>query len=262
MGEQWNDAPRQLWRAVRKRLGRPASYDVFVISQMLEDLAAIAAPYAYPLQSAIISYPALPALYQEDIADAAFYRGIDLLPSMGWCYEQPWELVAAYAGHGLGLCKSYDDATKCLEEEEKLPKREVVLFEYTETALLLHATSLSKVWVDTEVPPKVATSFDMGSAHNVSETRIRDFVLGFMRDKIGCWEGTYPFHCPEKVTVIMTGNPASYSDGIAEKAIVGAIRMFGSKPELFSSKHDYVAARGAAEMTNRALRPHNTLCEF
>lgn len=54
--------------------------------------------------SALISFPALSGLYQEDITDAANYVG---LAKLGPRLEasHPDKDVAAYAGNGLGLCK-------------------------------------------------------------------------------------------------------------------------------------------------------------
>ncbi|KAF2035709.1 hypothetical protein EK21DRAFT_106560 [Setomelanomma holmii] len=122
MKEQSDDLPRQLWRAALQKIGRPAPYDAFVLSQMLEAIATITESFIHHFQSATISYPTLTALYQEDIANAVIYRGIKFLPSMGRRHNQPWKLVAAYAGHSLGFCKSYDDTARCHREEGDLRK--------------------------------------------------------------------------------------------------------------------------------------------
>jgi hypothetical protein len=76
-------------------------------------LLELASPYhshATP-KSAVISYPGLVALYEEDIADAAEYLGVIALK--GRHHHQPREIRAAYAGYGMGLCDSYTDGEKC-----------------------------------------------------------------------------------------------------------------------------------------------------
>lgn len=88
-------------------------------------------------QLAVISYPGIVALYDEDIVDAADYLGVFALK--GLHFYQPREIVAAYAGHGMGLCDSYKDKDKDKEEyrEEGLsmPARYTLLVEYTVGAL-------------------------------------------------------------------------------------------------------------------------------
>ena len=127
------------------RVGLPASSDVTILTELLENVAKIVPSVQGSLKSAIISYPALSALYREDIIAAAIYQGISTLPSLHWNRDQPYELVAAYSGHGLGLCKSYNNLKKCRTEEAQLPWRRTVLFEYTELALVLHSYGLSIV---------------------------------------------------------------------------------------------------------------------
>src|SRR5437870_1019831 len=120
MEEQWKDQPRQFWRKMRKAVGLPASPDVAVLSSMLKKLVELVEPSS----SAIISYPALPGLYQEDIAEAANYLNLQMLE--GNHRYPPHEIVAAYAGHSMGLCESFDDEERCTMQGLELPVRETL----------------------------------------------------------------------------------------------------------------------------------------
>ncbi|KAF2831520.1 hypothetical protein CC86DRAFT_140294 [Ophiobolus disseminans] len=254
--EEWHDYPRQLRRRLRMLVGLPASSDVAILAELLENIAQITFPEPGSQRAAVISYPALWALYQEDLYDAAAHRGIATLRSSPWGNYQSVELVSAYAGHGLGLCKdpvsSFD---RCFEEEEHLPERLVVLFEYTEYALVMHRRYLSRVHLDPFMDTFIDPSFDLGSANHPSGADIQKFVLQFLLHKIGCYEGYYPFTCPEVVTFILTGSESSYRGENARmviEAIAVAVHEFGSTGELFFSNPDFMAARGAAEMAWRA----------
>jgi hypothetical protein len=177
---------------------------------------------------------------------SVFYRRT-ILPRSRWDKLQIPRHVAAYAGHGLGLCPN---KTSPIGEcpGVHIPSRHVVLFDYTETALLLHYRHISIAYVDPSEQLYMNSSFSLGSANSVTEGDIRDFVLQFIHSYISCYEGCDRSHCPEVVTVIMTGNPESYRDGIARKAVENAVEEFGSTAEMFTSNPDYVAARGAAQL--------------
>src|SRR4051812_38604572 len=114
MEELWSDWRRQLVRRTRLGVGLSASADVGVLSRMLGQLLDLpTATPGVPLRQlpVVISYPALKGLYQEAIADAAAYLGVQILS--GNHSYQPRNMVAAYAGHDLGLCKTYRDSETC-----------------------------------------------------------------------------------------------------------------------------------------------------
>jgi hypothetical protein len=206
-------------------------------------------------KSAVITFPDLPALYQEDIRDAGLCAGITVIDGdrVGpFEPDSPPKHLAAYVGHGMGLCTHYENYTKCREEKEALPGRRLVLFEYTETALLLHYDRISYAYIDHSQQGYMMSSFALGSAGGTVEADIQDFFLYFLRQHIYCYEGSCWCECPKVITVIMTGTPDSLSDGRARQAVEEAIELFGSKPEIFDSNPDFVAARGAAEMGWRA----------
>jgi hypothetical protein len=229
---------------MRKRVGLPASSDVAILAEFLDNVAQT---FLMDPKTACISFPDLPALYQEDILDAASFIGVTPLPRSRWAELQIQRHVAAYAGHGLGLCPNNTSLMgECPGID--IPSRHVVLFDYTETALLLHYRQISKAYVDPSEQFYMNSSFALESANSVTERKIQNFVLQFIRRQISCYEGCDPCHCPEVVTIIMTGNPESYRDGIARRAVEIAVEEFGSTAEMFTSNPGYVAARGAAQL--------------
>ena len=74
-------------------------------------------------QSAVVSYPSVMAMYQEDIEDAVEYVGLPLLERMNTF--QPRDIIAAYAGLGIGLCQNYHDMEKCRAEGLQLLSQHV-----------------------------------------------------------------------------------------------------------------------------------------
>ena len=123
--------------------------------------------------TAIISFPTLPGLYQEDIFDAALFIGLHVLHTDSGF--QLHELVAGYAGHGFGLCEHYLDQRACEKEEEKLLEHHTILVEYTETALLLHGRLMDRAVELPDVDGETKTFFEVGKGCDVYY-----FVLEFL----------------------------------------------------------------------------------
>ncbi|KAI4654844.1 uncharacterized protein J4E78_007021 [Alternaria triticimaculans] len=239
----FDDWPRQEKRTTRKEKGLPASPEVAVIAKVLEEVVEVVKTYVDSPISALISFPALPGLYQEDIRDAADYVG---LAKLGPWLEasHPHEDVAAYAGNGLGLCKEYHNEEKCREEGKNFTSRHTLLVEHTESALLLHHNILREPIETSYLYMDLATSFDLGSAHEPDELDIQDFVLSFLYHQY-----YYPTpHLPDSITVMMTGSPESLSDGKARRVTKRVIEALGAKAVMVEENPSFKAARGAAEL--------------
>jgi hypothetical protein len=252
--EMWDDWPRQAKRSARKKMGLPASSDVAVIAKVLKSVADVAesSVKSQLLEiSALVSFPALPGLYQEDISDAATYIGLRKLGT-GLRATHPHENVAAYAGNDMGLCENYEDAEKCHEEQEKLPARHVLLVEYTETALIIRLSIMRKAIELSWSHMELNTSFDLGSAQSPDELDIRDFFLHFLYQY---YFKPAPDGPPDSITVLMAGSPESLSDGKVQRATKDVINALGAEADIMDSDPAFMAARGAAELAWRALSP-------
>jgi hypothetical protein len=239
MEDIWDDIPRQVWRAFRKKLGLSASSDVTILSGLVKELLALA-PSSLPYT--IISYPSIIALYNEDIADTAEYLGLPKL--QGYYNYHLREIVAAYAGHGMGLCRDFENKDQCKNESSQLPGRVTLLVEYTEQALLLQTTVLGEAIDLGDSDMLAATSFELGGNSQMAghACRVAEFVDQFLRK----WY--QDLFTPEEILVIITGN----LDDSVRGAIQEVVKEIVAKVQLISSQSEYVAARGAAEIAWRA----------
>lgn len=251
MEDLWENWPRHIWRSLRKRIGLPASSDVAVLIKMIKKLGALlsASEPHLALVSAVISYPGLVALCEEDILDAAEYYHI--VPATGLYSYQPREIYAAYAGHGMGLCESYTDREKCQAEGFEMPVRNALLAEYTQHSLLLHAEGMGEAMDHLYTYKDVAASFDLGSSNagvDGHAERVKAFVLEYLRSR-------YPLLGPPKeFMVIMMGSPDAVGDTAIQKAIEDAVEELGSVVNnMITDMPEYVTSRGAAELAWRAL---------
>ncbi|KAH7412394.1 hypothetical protein BKA64DRAFT_658774 [Cadophora sp. MPI-SDFR-AT-0126] len=246
MEELWEDWPRQLLRSARKRIGLAASGDVAVLSRVLQqvlDLQPADPRISLRANPVVISYPALYGLSQEDIADAAEYLGLSILS--GNHHYQPCSIVAAYAGHGLGLCDDYRDMETCRQEGLDLPAREVLLVEHTEHALFLHAKVMREAYELASRDIAIFTDFSLGHVEVPRRAeKIGQAVRQFLQEKyknVGL---------PDKLTAIMTGSKICKE---VSQAIEKAAKDLGCDVEILNGEPEYIAARGAAELAWRSL---------
>ncbi|KAI4662663.1 uncharacterized protein J4E79_003972 [Alternaria viburni] len=248
LGDLWNDIPRQRERDARKQKGLPASNDVAVIATLLKAIKDVAEASVGASVSALVSFPALPGLYQEDIVDAAYYIGLERLAK--GLARHPHELIAAYAGHGYDLCKSYNPVKRCVPDDGgSFTTRTVLLAEYTQTALLLHLEGLNGA-VELSWPNMyLELQFDLGSSRTPDEQDVRNSVLNFLyhhyNERLG--------RGPPNMTVILVGDPESVGDGKVQRATKIVLEALGAHAEVLAENSAHVAARGAAEMAWRAL---------
>lgn len=247
MDELWEDYPRQLKRKLRKSVGLSASTEVTKLSRMLEQaLSASVVPGGGSLMShaMVISYPALHGLCQEDIVDAAACLGIRLLS--GQHRHQPRSLVAAYAGHGLGLCLNHESEELCRKEGLGLPVRQVLLVDYTEHALLLHASVMRDAYDLASHDITIFSDFSLGS----KDTKGHDGAVQIGNAVRSFTEKTYSEKDPPlHITVIMAGNGVTT---IVTRAVKEALERIGTDVEMLDSYSETIAARGAAELAWRS----------
>jgi hypothetical protein len=145
LSESMRDRPRQWWRTLRKKAGFPASSDVGIIVQTIDQLIAAAEhflpPSQLPLSSALVVLPLTIALYPEDAKDALEYLGLQPLRGHN-VYTVLRALPAAYAGYGLGLCAHPSDFELCLEEEQKMSKRGVIAVDINSASISIDAQGM------------------------------------------------------------------------------------------------------------------------
>lgn len=260
MEDQWDDQPRQWLRSTRKLLFLPASSEVRTLSTIISSLILLTKSHtssSNAIASVVITYPALPGLYAEDISDAALYLSLPLLP--GNHGYPPRTIVCAYAGHGMGLCSSYFDRKKCTEEGLNLPIRSTILVDYAAAALLLQTASIREAY---DLADSYANTLTYLSSprdnHNLDDVdqyskkqKVRKMVIDLLRTGYKRFPG--PPGPPKMITVLLVGSIADIDmDGVGE-IVKGAVEAEGFEVEMFVSNTEFVAARGAAELAWRAL---------
>lgn len=118
-----------------KKLSLPASSNVKILGKLVKKLLALVPSPSLPV--VVISYPGIDALYNEDILDTVEYLSLRKLE--GYYNYHPREIIAAYVGHGMGLCRNIQNNEEQSKNEcSQLPVLYTLLVEYTEQALLLH----------------------------------------------------------------------------------------------------------------------------
>lgn len=253
MEDQWDDQPRQWLRSARKLIFLPASPDVGTISALTQSL--IYEAEAHPpakVVSVVISYPALPGLYAEDISDVGHYLSLPMLN--GNHVYQPRSIVSAYAGYGMGLCTSYMDKALCREEGLALPVRPTLFIEYTAISMFLHFTSMREAY-DLANPdiytynyffdPKDQTALDAERRPR----QLRTCIIQLLHQRYLPFPGTPE---PSKlITVLLTGEA---STSVVAENVDRAVKNAGFEIDLYGpSNPEFVVARGAGELAWRAF---------
>lgn len=242
----WDDWPRQMLRSARKKIGLPASFEVGIIAKLVSSVLQLVPDSEKSAISALISFPALRGLYQEDMTDVMTYLGLHRIRAG---YElRPHELVGSFAGTGLDL----NQRVNTMDDACEFPTRPTLLIEYTEVALMLHHSWMDKAIEIAWRYMQLKMSFDMGSDQQPEEDDIIECIIRFLYDE---YVKQLPPPVPEKVTVLITGSEASLADGKVERAARKAVAALGSKIDIFASNPEYIAARGAAELVSTLPLP-------
>ncbi|KAL8824993.1 MAG: hypothetical protein Q9170_007975 [Blastenia crenularia] len=173
--EKIADQPRQLLRQALKYLGQYPSKDVRILNNLFKDLhLAILgrSTTGTRIDYALVSFPSLPGLYEEDILDALYFYGV--LPETGWlsavppnAYNHPHTALAGFAGCGHGLCRNYTDIEACEAEEAQMPDQVIYTVEFTNTSLQAHWShmSVARLAYEPYDAASTLTSFDLGYAN-------------------------------------------------------------------------------------------------
>ncbi|KAI9713731.1 MAG: hypothetical protein M1812_006569 [Candelaria pacifica] len=268
------DLGRQRRRYFRKRLSRPGSSNadalVGVLSKLKAQTELFLGPLG-PLELAFITVPYLPALYNEDLLDAADHAKIQLLTLPGYIHragdQAQWpvsELNSAFAGNGFGLDDRYPETTgfHAFKDANKNPSNNsdppktpwsenVFSVLFTKKALTAHILPLST------------------AAHFYAADGIANFTLGLSshhyhrpKDSITSpyWHeirlalrtalNSYLTHGNELGRVISYGESAHnelFSTILKEEVLAAQSSQEPSQKPLFSSENPIFApARGAA----------------
>lgn len=193
----------------------------------------------------VVSVPHLAALYQDDIFDACDYAGLRYFQLPQWYLPLVWETPAAVAGYKQGLCRSYVDFDKCLEEEEEMRHWNLFTVHYSRTALTTSLTPLHSAYGAFEPSYRHRESFSLGYD-----------TLATAPSKENYWRAVHKelrtmFNLPtlfeEPDMVIVTGESAD--DSRFREVLKDAV--MSKDPLVFDNDTVLAAAKGTAELRMR-----------
>ncbi|KAF8848382.1 hypothetical protein BDZ45DRAFT_732963 [Acephala macrosclerotiorum] len=247
-GEYWADQPRKGARMALKTLGLPASYEVGILAQVIQHLRSqLEFDFGISISEAVFTSSHLLALYQDDLEDAAENGGIKYVAPRWQFKPILWETAAAYAGHGLGMCKHWRDEDRCREENTQLPETTVLAVHYSHNALTVSLAEIQTAFDTWEPDYRRVENFALGSnaipgypSSNEYWANVKETLLQIM-DK-------YPLFARPK-TVMVTGDMAY---GHFMKFLKETLYDYlGELPPILSSDAMAVVAKGAAEIMRR-----------
>ncbi|EHL00157.1 hypothetical protein M7I_3925 [Glarea lozoyensis 74030] len=187
------------------------------------------------------------ALYNDDIIQTAIYLNIPLQTGILF---QSRELVAAFAGHGLGLCEHPEDRDGCYDELQRLPVKQVFHVEYTAKAMLFHTAPLRGAIDLADSDIRAVALWDMGGEARGEKDyveKLRDYVLKFVK------EGRFSEEW--ETVVVMTGDEECVGDEEVKDVIRDGLKMAGiTAVRILDARPEFVAARGAAELCFRGRK--------
>ncbi|ORY05561.1 hypothetical protein BCR34DRAFT_571884 [Clohesyomyces aquaticus] len=254
--DMWDDWGRQWLRSTRKMFFLPASSDVRKLSNLTSSLVSLARSHTtLPIASVVISYPALPGIFAEDIVDTGLYLSLPVL--RGRHSYPPRTMVAAYAGHGMGLCSPYHDRERCREEDERFPMRYTLIVDYTSTSVLMHTYWMYGA-VDLARPTSkrdISTYFLEDADRPLGTKRLGEMVKNLLNEKFKFLSD--PPYFPKEMTVLLAGSTNDIKRDEVQEVVKGAVEEAGFEPMIFDDDPEFIASRGAAELAWRALSwPH------
>lgn len=244
-----SDEPRQILRAVRKRLGFPASDDVGLLSEIIHHLRTLTeATLGQSIHSVVVSFSRNVALYEEDVNDAIEYAG--LKPLTGSSFDQqPHELAVAIAGSGFGLCEHYHDAEKCREEENRFPREQVLAISYTKDALEVSLSTMENAYQTYESKNSHFIDWNLGEGSLADYSRADAYWMNVRRKIL---ELSYRDYAKKPITQVLLLGESAPGETF-HRVLLAALHEFQDElPTIHRADPIYLAAKGAAEFAKRA----------
>ena len=247
------DQPRQQARRAAHAAGLPASPDVRGLSDLLsalyQNVTTSEDNNDQPNHECVItiSAPNLLALYEEDISDTLTY--LHLLPQAARIPTFNTLLpatLAAYAGHGLGLCANYTDPVACAEEQRGMPTEDIMAITYTADVLFVSVARVHSVNWLWEPSYRRTEAWDLGSAQR-NRDGYWDEVAGMVRSVLRA----HPYYTRPGKVILMgeSAGDADFGDVLGD-VLRGEIG--GNGLPVWDEGAETVVARGAGEIAKRS----------
>ncbi|KAL9110138.1 MAG: hypothetical protein Q9227_005332 [Pyrenula ochraceoflavens] len=250
--------PRQWLRDARKSIGLPASDDVGLLAELFEALLEEAEAYIKePISEAFFTTPHLLALYQEDIQDVYLHLGMPFPEGSAFHFRPlTQETAGAIAGHDLGICPTFWNATTCLDEvRNTLPVYRYMVVSYTRNAFTASlGTGRAALAVpgffyqhreDFELGSDVANIIDdddWEEARDEYWTRIRDHI-------VAVWVSDIKKQNIDKL--ILIGESAGDVEFVRNVVEQLKTLQHGEVPEILMDDAVFATSKGAAQILLR-----------
>lgn len=255
-GEFYADQPRQAALFALMYAGLPASYDVGIIAQVIKQLKdPLESTFRVHIDEAVFTSTHLLALYQDDLEDAASFAGIKYVTLKKQFRPILWETASAYAGHGLGMCKHWQDDEKCLQEEIEFRKIPILAIHYSDNAFTSSLPEISLAVTTWEPNYRHDEKFTLGSDVMPTYTDPDDYWADVKSTPLYTMT-TFPgLRKPQQI--IVTGNKV---DANFMNFLRASLQDYlGSVPLVLPvSESAVISAKGAAEFMRRGPAPWST----
>lgn len=251
------DQPRQQARRAAHAAGLPTSPDVRGLSDLLSALYQnVTTPNDQNINDddqwnqqcvITISAPNLLALYEEDISDTLTY--LHLLPQAARIPTFNTLLpatLAAYAGHGLGLCANYTNPVACAEEQRGMPTEDIMAITYTADVLFVSVARVHSVTWLWEPSYRRTESWDLGSAQ-----RDRDGYWNEVEGMVRSVLRAHPYYTRPGKVILMgeSAGDAHFGDVLGD---VLRSEIGGDGLPIWAEGAESAVARGAGEISKRS----------
>ena len=249
LSESYRDRPRQWRRVIRKRLGWPASADVGILAEVLQECADVVKSQlgGIEVKAAVAVVPNAMALYAEDVQDALEHIGWKALSGHN-VYGVPRALPAAYAGYGFGLCDTPEDFEACVKEEKSMSRRNVMTVDSGNGVIATDARGMdTPMYVFND---KYATlDWDAGDNKERIALNVRTAVESLKTRSIGVGPGER--YVDE---VLMIGeDEGRWVEPLEDIVRNEVARVQSQEARIWDDDPSWVVARGAAELAKRIL---------
>ena len=276
LDDAFRDLPRQFARQALKDAGLPASLDVGKLAHFTSTLRSSVEAHlnGRKISGAVATIPHLPALYEEDLADAFEYVGLIYIPHYPyWNGGVFCETGAVYVANGFGLCSNYTDLISCDREKRDpshQPRNENVLSVSYTRGMLTSTWASEGMWFaypGSEGP--IVADFNLGWDERDKSPK-EEYYWAEVRDAIikPVLEANRYLR-RETNKVLLHGDCAldEQFQNVLREAVEGVLQ---NKTDIFALDPVYSAVRGAAEMAkhvywkyNHTMKPESCLdCEL
>ncbi|KAL8777278.1 MAG: hypothetical protein Q9213_007932 [Squamulea squamosa] len=215
---------------------------------MIKSLRSTVEDYLHaPIASAGITTMHLAALYPEDLRDACEYLGLQYLP-VPLRYQLLYETAAAYAGYGYELCHDFRDRDARKEYQDHLDQEVVMAVLLTPAVLTVTLSLIKSAYYLWEPDNRHISNFSLGFASVLRQRDENDYWLA-VKSQLEAIMAEYPYY-PRPTRVMLMGNCVDnprFSQTLKE----ALSDQMTSLPIILGRESEFVAAKGAAELTKR-----------